>query len=182
MLDWLAGVQRCASPNFNNRPEGSEIDLIVIHSISLPPGEYGGCFINDFFCNQLDASVHPYFQEIKDLQVSAHLLINRKGKLTQFVSFLDRAWHAGRSSFEGRENCNDFSIGIELEGLEGSTFEEAQYRTLAKTCITLMQHFPAINADRICGHSDIAPGRKIDPGVGFDWQHFFDVLESLSSN
>lgn len=181
-LSWLENARICKSPNFNERPEAVEIDLIVIHSISLPPGEYGGCAIDDFFCNQLDVSCHPYFESIKDLKVSAHLMINRQGELTQYVSFLDRAWHAGQSCFEGRENCNDFSIGIELEGLEGNSFEKAQYQSLAKVCVQLMKNFPAINPQRICGHSDIAPGRKMDPGSGFDWQYFLGLVGSLSSN
>ncbi len=177
---WLENAKVCESPNFNERPESTEVDLIVIHSISLPPGEYGACYIDDLFTNSLDANIHPYFETIKDLHVSAHLLINRKGELTQYVSFLNRAWHAGQSCYEGRENCNDFSIGIELEGLEGNTFEAEQYESLAKTCIELMKYFPAINPQGICGHSDVAPGRKIDPGSGFDWEYFYKRLEALT--
>lgn len=169
-------IKHCVSPNFNQRPEFSNINLIVIHSISLPPGEYGNDFIDELFCNRLDANAHPYFKEIEGLEVSAHVLIKRDGSITQYVSFLDRAWHAGASCFEGVENCNDFSIGIELEGLEGEKFEQAQYQNLAKLCCLLMQEYPDIHADRLCRHSDIAPGRKQDPGPGFDWQYFMNCL------
>lgn len=173
---WVEGIKHCPSPNFNQRPCIDNINLLVIHSISLPPGEYGNDYIDELFCNRLDANAHPYFKEIHGLQVSAHLLIKRDGSLTQYVSLLERAWHAGASSFEGQDNCNDFSIGIELEGLEGETFELAQYKNLVKICHVLMQTFPAINKNRICGHSDIAPSRKQDPGEGFDWQFFLNAL------
>ena len=173
---WFENIKHCPSPNFNERPASNNIDLLVIHSISLPPGEYGNGCIDDFFCNQLAVNSHPYFQEISDLKVSAHLLINRQGELTQYVSLLDRAWHAGQSNYRGKENCNDFSIGIELEGLEGETFETIQYESLAKVCRLLIQEYPGLNKDRICGHSDIAPGRKQDPGAGFDWIYFFKEL------
>jgi len=178
---WLQNIVHKESPNCNERPDKSDISLLVIHSISLPPGEYGNCYIDDFFCNKLSASAHPYFQEISHLQVSAHIVINREGRLTQFVSFLDRAWHAGQSSFQGRDNCNDYSIGIELEGLEGDYFEEAQYRQLAGLSALLMQHYPKITRDRITGHSDIAPQRKSDPGEGFDWTYFFQCLDECLS-
>ncbi len=174
---WLSHVKHKHSPNFNQRPVNKDISLLVIHSISLPPGEYGNCYIDDFFCNNLLVSKHPYFQEICHLQVSSHILIRRDGELTQYVSFLDRAWHAGQSSFRGRENCNDFSIGIELEGLEGFTFEAAQYQKLAELSALLMKHYPDITRDRIAGHSDIAPQRKFDPGSGFDWQYYFECLD-----
>lgn len=175
---WLENIKHKRSPNCNERPDKGDISLLVIHSISLPPGEYGNCYIDDFFCNNLQVTEHPYFQEISRLQVSAHILINRQGDLTQYVSFLDRAWHAGQSSFQGRENCNDFSIGIELEGLEGCYFEEAQYRALAELSVLLMQHYPLITHNRITGHSDIAPDRKADPGEGFDWVYFFKCMDA----
>jgi AmpD protein len=174
---WLENVKHCRSPNYNQRPLNSEIELLVIHSISLPPGQYGNSCIDDFFCNQLSADSHPYFQEISNLNVSSHLLINRKGKLTQYVSFLDRAWHAGESNYKGKQNCNDFSIGIELEGLEGETFEAIQYQSLAEVCQVLLSEYPSLNKKNICGHSDIAPGRKQDPGEGFDWAFFFESLD-----
>lgn len=174
----LAGARQCASPNFNARPSETHLSLLVIHSISLPPGEYGHSFVDDFFCNRLDKNSHPYFEKIAGMKVSSHLFINRLGDVTQYVNFLDRAWHAGQSIFQGTENCNDFSIGIELEGLEGETFERQQYLSLVKLCALLKEEYPNINQSRICGHSDIAPGRKQDPGEGFDWKYFFSLLEA----
>jgi len=174
---WVEGVNRCYSPNFNQRPDACDISLLVIHSISLPPGQYGNAYIDNLFCNVLETSAHPYFKEIEGLEVSAHFLISRDGTVTQYVSTLNRAWHAGNSNFQGRNNCNDFSIGIELEGLEGELFEQEQYRVLAKLCCCLMKNYPEINQDRICGHSDISPGRKQDPGSGFDWHYFFCCLD-----
>lgn len=183
---WVTQARHCPSPNFNARPDIQDISLLVIHSISLPPGNYGNHFVDDFFCNKLDCSLHPYFQEIKDLKVSSHFLINRLGEITQYVSVYDRAWHAGASSFDGRENCNDYSIGIEMEGLEGCPFEEVQYKALGRLCRALQQQFPDISRHRICGHSDVSPGRKIDPGSGFNWEYFFSCLDDeqahLSSN
>jgi N-acetyl-anhydromuramoyl-L-alanine amidase len=160
----LVPAEQVASPNFGERPAGVSIDLVVVHSISLPPGEYGSGAIQRFFCNQLESSEHPYFEEIAGLKVSAHVLIERSGKVVQFVNFDRRAWHAGRSEHRGREECNDFSIGIELEGTDCDVYEEAQYASLA---------------DRIVGHSDIAPGRKTDPGVGFDWQKLNSEIARL---
>lgn len=154
------------SPNFGPRPGHAPIDLIVVHSISLPPGQYGGPEIEQLFGNRLDWEAHPYFQGIRGLEVSSHFLIRRDGELVQFVSCDDRAWHAGRSCWRGRDNCNDDSIGIELEGLEGDTFEPAQYRTLARLCRQLARHYPIRH---VAGHEHIAPGRKQDPGPGFDW-------------
>jgi N-acetyl-anhydromuramyl-L-alanine amidase AmpD len=180
---WLREAKQLASPNFGPRPAGTVVNLVVVHSISLPPGQYGGSQIQALFTNQLDWDVHPYFQTIRGLQVSAHFLIARDGALWQFVSCDDRAWHAGASLFQGRENCNDFSIGIELEGLEGDRFEPVQYATLSQLCVHLRQHYP-ISA--VVGHEHIAPGRKQDPGSGFDWYalaqsvawnpHFFPFL------
>ncbi|MDX1589342.1 MAG: 1,6-anhydro-N-acetylmuramyl-L-alanine amidase AmpD [Oleiphilaceae bacterium] len=173
---WLACARHCPSPNYGERPPGEVISLLVIHNISLPPGQYGGPEIEDFFCNRLDSQQHPYFQQIASMKVSAHGLIRRDGELVQFVSLLGRAWHAGRSCFEGRSECNDFSIGIELEGTDHEPYSEAQYRTLVTLTQTLMTLFPAICADRIVGHEHIAPGRKTDPGPGFDWQRYLKAL------
>ena len=165
------------SPNFGPRPDGAGISLLVVHNISLPPGQFGGREIEDFFCNQLDHSAHPYFKTIEGVQVSAHLLIRRDGALVQFVSLLDRAWHAGRSCFEGQEECNDFSIGIELEGTDDTPYTTEQYRMLAKVADLIMTAWPDITANRITGHCDIAPGRKSDPGPAFDWRYFRSALE-----
>ena len=172
---WLDKAKRCPSPNYDVR-SNKEIDLIVIHSISLPPGIFGNSFVEDFFQNKLDHSKDKYFQEIKDLKVSSHFLIKRDGEITQFVSILERAWHAGVSSFEGREDCNDYSIGIELEGTDVDCFEDNQYESLVSLTSTLMSELPRITLDRIVGHSDIAPGRKSDPGKGFDWGKFKDRI------
>ncbi|MCQ4262592.1 1,6-anhydro-N-acetylmuramyl-L-alanine amidase AmpD [Stutzerimonas stutzeri] len=166
---WCHGVLHCPSPNFNQRPAG-EISLLVIHNISLPPGQFGTGKVQQFFQNGLQCSEHPFFEEIAELRVSAHFLIERDGAITQFVSCLDRAWHAGISCFDGRESCNDFSIGIELEGTDHEPFSEAQYQALIDLCRVLQRAYPAITPERVCGHSDIAPERKTDPGPAFDWQ------------
>lgn len=164
---WHPHARHVPSPNFGPRPvAASGITLAVIHSISLPPGQYGGPQVEQLFTNQLDWSAHPYFEQIRGLEVSAHFLIRRDGELVQFVSVLDRAWHAGRSSWQGHDNCNDYSVGIELEGLEGDTFAAPQYETLAHLLNALRAHWPIHMA---AGHEHIAPGRKIDPGPGFDW-------------
>jgi N-acetyl-anhydromuramoyl-L-alanine amidase len=163
---WWSCAQRIDSPNFGARPVGTAIDLIVLHSISLPPGHYGGDSIVKLFTNRLEWTAHPYFERIRGLQVSAHFVIRRDGKLLQFVSCDARAWHAGASSWQGRENCNDYSIGIELEGLEGEPFESAQYETLFPLVQALRKRF---GTRAIAGHEHIAPGRKQDPGAGFDW-------------
>jgi len=175
---WLRQAQKIVSPNFEPRPAGSAIELIVVHAISLPPGEYGGGYIQQFFSNRLDPSAHEYFTEIAPLKVSAHCLIERNGHIIQFVCFDDRAWHAGASCWQQRENCNDFSIGIELEGCDDDHFEAAQYEALASLVIALRKQYPAIGAQALCGHSDIAPGRKTDPGPGFDWA----ILSTLLDN
>ncbi len=164
----LDDCKQCPSPNKDNRPENTAIDLVVVHSISLPPGEYGGKSIECFFQNQLDKNQHPYFNEIHQLQVSSHVLIKRTGEIVQFVPFHERAWHAGKSNYLDRECCNDFSIGIELEGTDSDAFEEIQYLQLADLITALKKSYPAID-DNITGHSDIAPGRKTDPGIAFDW-------------
>jgi AmpD protein len=163
---WLRGVERISSPNCDDRPAGMPIDLVVIHAISLPPGRYGGGHVQRLFCNELDLGADPYFTEIADLRVSAHLLIERDGAPTQFVPFNRRAWHAGVSEFEGRPRCNDFSIGIELEGTDSEPFVDAQYAALNTALAALIAAYP-IRAVR--GHSDVAPGRKTDPGPFFDW-------------
>ena len=170
------------SPNFGPRPDGAGISLLVVHNISLPPGQFGGREIEDFFCNQLDHSAHPYFKTIEGVQVSAHLLIRRDGALVQFVSLLDRAWHAGRSCFEGQEECNDFSIGIELEGTDDTPYTTEQYRMLAKVADLIMTAWPDVTANRITGHCDIAPGRKSDPGPAFDWQYFRAALQAVQGS
>lgn len=173
---WLQPARQLASPNFNQRPCADDISLLVIHCISLPPGQYGGDAIERFFTNILDPEEHPYFATIASLTVSAHLLIRRDGQVTQFVSFSDRAWHAGQSSFDGRENCNDFSIGIELEGSDSDHYTDAQYATLAGVTQAIQHEYPAITRDRITAHSTIAPTRKTDPGPGFDWQRYLIAL------
>lgn len=170
------GSRWVPSPNFGARPEGSAISLLVVHNISLPPGQFGGTEIEDFFCNRLDPAAHPYFATIAAMQVSAHALVRRDGSVVQFVSCLDRAWHAGRSCFDGQEECNDFSIGIELEGADDVPYTPEQYRTLADMARLTMMAWPEISAERIAGHSDIAPGRKTDPGPAFDWRYFSQLL------
>lgn len=172
----LEGARQIASPNFNQRPEQSDIQLIVIHNISLPPSQFGGGYIEQFFQNQLDWSVHPYFQTIQGMQVSAHVLILRTGEVIQFVNFNDRAWHAGRSSYMGLPECNDYSIGIELEGSDDLPFEAVQYHALVKVIIALQAAYPKIQ-QHIAGHSDIASGRKTDPGDYFDWKRFRQMLQ-----
>lgn len=173
---WLTASEHCPSPNYNERPDPSDISLLVIHNISLPPGDFGTGCIRDFFCNELDCSAHPYFEQLRELRVSAHFLIERCGRLTQFVPLQQRAWHAGVSRFQGRENCNDFSIGIELEGTDEAAYTDAQYSRLATLSRYLMSEYPALSAESICGHSDIAPERKTDPGPGFDWHRYRALL------
>ncbi len=173
---WLSRAVCVNSPNYDERPPQCEPSLLVVHNISLPPGEYGGPWVDDLFCNRLDASVHPYFREIASLRVSSHLLILRDGEVRQYVSFDRRAWHAGQSCFKGRNRCNDFSIGIELEGCDDEPYEEAQYRQLAEVTLDIQSRYPAISADRIVGHCDIAPQRKTDPGPAFDWACFRALL------
>lgn len=158
------------SPNCDERPLGTEVDLLVIHGISLPPGQFGGPWIDALFTNTLPADGHPYFREISGLKVSSHLLVRRNGEIVQFVPFTHRAWHAGVSVFAGRACCNDFSIGVELEGADDVAYEKAQYDALAPLTRALMQAYPGITPERITGHCDIAPGRKTDPGPAFDWK------------
>lgn len=172
---YLTGVRQVSSPNFNMRPSEAEIQLIVIHNISLPPAQFGGGYIEAFFQNRLDHSQHPYFKQIEGLQVSAHLVILRTGEVIQCVNFNDRAWHAGRSSYLGLEECNDYSIGIELEGCDDLPFESVQYVVLAQVVVSLQRTYPKIQ-QHLAGHSDIAPIRKTDPGPCFDWVHFRDLV------
>ncbi len=174
----LTTAKQLASPNYDNRPQSVNPDLLVLHSISLPPGKYGGKGIEQLFSNQLNPDEHPYYQQIADLKVSAHLLIRRTGELLQFVNFDARAWHAGQSCFEGRECCNDYSIGIELEGTDTDNFEEAQYQALLAVTLALLKYYPDMAAKRITGHEDIASGRKTDPGKGFDWVCFRSMLSA----
>jgi AmpD protein len=173
-------LRHCPSPNFNQRPIAMTIDLLVIHNISLPPGQFGGGYVEALFCNRLDCAADPAFAELQGLAVSAHLLIDREGALTQFVSLYDRAWHAGKSHFAGRDNCNDFSIGIELEGTDTSPYSDAQYTQLARVTQLMRGRFPALMPARIVGHSDIAPQRKTDPGPSFDWTRYKQLLEISS--
>ena len=173
---WLQQATISPSPNFNARPEAADINLLVIHNISLPPGEFGGHWIDDLFQNRLDAGAHPYFEEIAAMEVSAHCLIRRDGEVVQYVSFDDRAWHAGASCFDAQQECNDFSIGIELEGSDEIPYTEKQYQSLVQVSKAIMQHYPAITSERIAGHSDIAPDRKTDPGPAFDWPGYLKLL------
>lgn len=166
---------RC-SPNCDARPDAADISLLVIHCISLPPEQFGGPYIEQLFCNHLDPGAHPYFQEIARLRVSAHVVIRRDGQMLQFVPFDQRAWHAGVSHYQGRERCNDFSIGIELEGSVNQAYSEPQYQQLIELTRLLFKHYPKLNPERIVGHSDIAPGRKDDPGECFDWRRYRDGL------
>jgi N-acetyl-anhydromuramoyl-L-alanine amidase len=174
----MHGIRFVASPNFDARPQGVAPDLIVVHGISLPPGEFGGLWIDRLFTNTLPVDAHPYFAEIGPLRVSSHLVIARDGRLTQYVKFNDRAWHAGPSSFEGRTACNDFSVGIELEGTDTLPYERAQYTALARSIAVLCAAYPSLSPGRVAGHSDIAPGRKTDPGPAFDWPHARRLIES----
>lgn len=166
---WLIGAGRVPSPNSNARPPGAQIELVVIHGISLPPGEFGGSHVADLFQNRLDPAAHPAFTEAAQLQVSAHLFVSRRGALTQFVPFDERAWHAGVSSWRGRPGCNDFAIGIELEGTDERTYTDSQYRKLAQVLRALLDRYPRLSPEAVVGHCEIAPGRKTDPGPHFDW-------------
>lgn len=177
----LLDAQQVPSPNCDERPDGDDISLIVIHGISLPPGEYGGAWIDDLFTNRLDPDAHPYFPGIAHLRVSSHVLIRRDGGVVQYVPFRKRAWHAGESCYQGRNCCNDYSIGIELEGQDDEPYSPQQYDQLAAIIQILARTFPGISSDRIRGHSDIAPGRKTDPGAAFDWLALNERLATLST-
>jgi AmpD protein len=172
----LTGARQVLSTHYDERPAGQWPELIVVHGISLPPGEYGGPYIEQLFSGNLPAGPHPYFATLAGLRVSAHVLIRRDGVPVQFVPFGERAWHAGVSSWCGRESCNDFSIGIELEGTDESPYAGAQYDTLAALVAALCRTYPTLSRERLVGHSDIAPGRKSDPGAGFDWQRLRGLL------
>ncbi|PKH22743.1 1,6-anhydro-N-acetylmuramyl-L-alanine amidase AmpD [Enterobacterales bacterium CwR94] len=174
---WISGIRRVPSPHVNERPEGDEPCLLVIHNISLPPGEFGGPWIDHLFSGMLDPEQHPYFAKIGHLRVSAHCLIRRDGEIVQYVPFHLRAWHAGVSFWRDREACNDFSIGIELEGTDDVPYTDAQYQALESITQLLMAHYP-ITPTEITGHSDIAPQRKTDPGPAFDWQRYRDALNN----
>jgi AmpD protein len=167
----MSGARQVPSPNRDARPAGVAPHLIVVHGISLPPGEFGGPWIERLFTNRLPADAHPYFAEVAGLTVSSHLCIGRDGALTQYVSFNERAWHAGVSIYEGRSACNDFSIGIELEGTDTAAYDERQYQVLAQAVAALCAAYPSLSPERVVGHSDISPGRKTDPGPAFDWPH-----------
>jgi AmpD protein len=172
---WFSGVHRVASPNCDLRPAGTTIDALVIHNISLPPDQFGGPEILDFFTNQLDINAHPYFAQLKDVKVSSHFLVRRNGMIVQFVPCRKRAWHAGVSSWQGRSRCNDFSIGIELEGSDFVPFEAGQYAALLRLTRRLQRAYPICH---IMGHADIAPGRKTDPGPHFDWSRYRNALKT----
>lgn len=175
---WVEAAVRVDSPNFDSRPDVDDISLLVIHNISLPPGEFGTGCVQQFFCNRLDHSTHPFFREIEGVRVSAHFFIDRLGELTQFVATTDRAWHAGLSCFAGRTTCNDYSVGVELEGTDDRPYTDAQYQTLHALTQALMRRHPQIGPERIAGHSDIAPERKTDPGPAFDWTRFKSGLNA----
>ena len=176
---WLGGVRKCFSPNFDARPPNEKIDLLVVHNISLPPGLFGTQSVEAFFSNCLDATCHDYFRDIEALRVSAHFYVRRTGELSQFVSTDQRAWHAGVSEYVGRTKCNDFSIGVEVEGCDDVPYTFAQYRALAQLSTRIMEQYPAITASRITGHENIAPGRKTDPGPAFDWAFFHEMLAAF---
>jgi AmpD protein len=175
---WLQSVEVFRSPNFDSRPDNTQIKLVVVHGISLPPGEYGGGHIQQFFCNNLEPQLHPYFESICSMTVSAHCLVERDGNIIQFVSFVDRAWHAGVSEWRGEPACNNFSVGIELEGCDDQSYTDAQYSSLAKLIAVLRSKYPEIDADAITGHSDIAPARKTDPGPAFEWGTLKEYLDT----
>lgn len=172
----LAGVRQVLSPNFDARPRGATPDLIVVHGISLPAGKFGGPWIDHLFAGHLRADAHPSFHDVATLRVSAHAVIRRDGVITQYVPFGMRAWHAGQSQYQGRSGCNDFSIGIELEGTDQTPYRDAQYESLAALVRALLATYPTLAAERIVGHSDVAPGRKTDPGPAFDWQRWRKIL------
>lgn len=172
---WLIKAEQIPSPHFNERPTGVALSLLVIHNISLPPGQFGGSYITDLFLGKLNPNADPYFKEIYQLEVSAHCLIRRDGHIIQYVSFEDRAWHAGVSQYNGCDNCNNFSIGIELEGTDSLPYTDEQYQKLAEVTNAICAHYPEIKGN-IAGHSDIAPGRKTDPGESFDWSYYLSKL------
>jgi AmpD protein len=173
----LDGARQVPSPNCDDRPAGIVADLLVVHGISLPPGEFGGPWIDRLFTNALPRDAHPYFESVADLRVSSHLLLRRDGEVVQYVPFHRRAWHAGISSWQGRERCNDFSIGIELEGTDTVPYESTQYAALARVVAVLCRAYPSLSPARLVGHSDVAPGRKTDPGSAFDWPRLRSLVQ-----
>lgn len=179
---WLSAARHVPSPHADERPPGVPVSLVVVHGVSLPPGEFGGPWVEDLFSGRLDSAAHPYFPEIASLRVAPHLYIPRDGALIQFVSCARRAWHAGRSAWRGREECNDFSIGIELEGADDIPYDAAQYERLVAVIVALRRRYPAIGKHGVAGHSDIAPGRKTDPGPAFDWQRVKKDLAQAGYN
>lgn len=172
----LRQARWCPSPNRDARPAGSPVDAVVVHGISLPPGEFGGDAIERLFTNRLEAGAHPFYRDIAGLRVSAHLLVRRDGELVQFVAFGERAWHAGRSSLAGRAECNDFAVGIELEGSDETPYTEAQYTALVPVLRALMRSYPRVQPSRVVGHCHVAPGRKTDPGPAFEWSRLEAAL------
>ena len=172
----VEGARFIPSPNQDGRPPGCVPELILVHGISLPPGEFGGPWIERLFTNCLEPAAHAYFEQIRDLRVSSHVLIRRDGTLLQFVPFGMRAWHAGESCWRGRERCNDFSIGVELEGIDSGPYEDAQYATLAALVVALLDAYPGLRPDAIAGHSDVSPGRKTDPGAAFEWPRLHALI------
>lgn len=173
---WLGRVSRQLSPNRDARPDPADIALLVIHNISLPAGRFNTDYVASLFCNTLDCTAHPSFADLAGLEVSAHLFIRRGGQMIQFVPFDERAWHAGASSWRGRARCNDFAIGIELEGVDERPYTKAQYRSLVRVTRALLQRYPRLCSDAIVGHAEIAPGRKTDPGPAFDWKRYLSAL------
>lgn len=178
---WLANVDRVCSPNCDARPVDTELSLIVIHGISLPPGEFGGAWIDKLFTNCLPPQAHQYFAQIAHLRVSPHVLVRRDGRLMQFVPFTERAWHAGESSYRGRDECNDFSIGIELEGTDDLPYEDAQYAALVNLVGALRRTYPSLREAELVGHCHISPGRKTDPGPAFDWHRLKSALAAAGT-
>jgi len=180
---WIEGVVRCASPNCDDRTDPDDIALVVVHNISLPPGEFGGGLVEQFFTNCLDCTVDATLRDLDGVRVSSHLFVDRRGAVTQFVPFNKRAWHAGVSSHRGREGCNDYSIGIELEGADHVRYEDVQYASLTALVVALMNRYPRLSLDGIVGHQDIAPQRKADPGSSFDWSRLYrDVVTSIGAS
>ncbi len=175
--EWVSNTRQILSPNYDARPDPNDISLLVVHGISLPPGQYGGHHIDQLFTNCLNPGEHPYFKDICELRVSSHLMINRLGEVTQYVPLVQRAWHAGVSEFQGRSTCNDFSIGIELEGCDEENYCDVQYQALAELTNVICKRWQAITTERIVGHSDIAPGRKTDPGPAFNWDRFLSLVQ-----
>ncbi|HYW93773.1 MAG TPA: 1,6-anhydro-N-acetylmuramyl-L-alanine amidase AmpD [Gammaproteobacteria bacterium] len=175
----LGGARWCPSPHRDARPDPADISLVVVHGISLPPGEFGGDWIDALFTGALPTDAHPYFSGIAGMRVSSHVLIRRDGEYVQYVPFRERAWHAGVSSFGGRQDCNDYAIGIELEGTDEDPYETVQYRRLAALCAALIRAYPAVTEDRIAGHCHVAPGRKTDPGPAFEWNRLRRLIRAV---